>query len=100
MNNFRSALKLENIGYGKHSTKYRMRVMWTSKTTPAFGGDEERSLICNIPTYLRMSQFTLDEMPWKTVYIRVHDSSDFKLIEEMLSKLKVLMPSNVRVKST
>ena len=100
LNNFRSTLKLENIGYGERSTKYRMRVLWTSDITPFYGynqDDEDRSSSCSFPTYLRMSQFTIDELPLRKAYVRLHDSNDIQLINEMISTLKVIVPSKVDV---
>ena len=101
LKNFKNTLKLDDMGYGKHGTKYRMRVIWTAKTIPFFAkrSSNDRSLIYNIPSFLHMAELDLDELPWKKIYIRMHDPSDTLLLEEIIGALRAAVPHNVDVYS-
>ena len=77
---------MKNYDFGIYDTYYQRRVLWTTDGTPDYLSDdndvvEDRYAFVNIPTLLQVSQYTMDEILWDYLLIRVHDPEDTGLID-------------------
>ena len=82
--NYWETLLVQDLHCCKKNSYHQKRVIWTTSEKPAFtDGKKDEYMLTNIPVWLNMADFDLDNLPISKLLIRVHDSDDHALINEL-----------------
>lgn len=91
LDDYTSTLLMKNEGFGKYNVYYQKRVLWTLARPPDFFENHSPDLrqgYISLPILIQLTQQSMDGLIYfKSLNIRVYDSSDTDLIDAIARDL-------------